>query len=117
MILQINESGETILLSKMSMPISEQEEKLHGDRDRVIKPLDNMASPANHVTHPKNVVKLQVSDDDDDDDDLIPYDSVPHSRDVPHYLREAISGIFTYVQRLLNISCSICLLYILTESW
>ena len=98
----------------MSMPISEQEEQLHDDGDHVIQPLENMASPADYVTEPKNV-KLQVSDDDDDDD-LIPYDCVPHSREVPYYLREAISGTFCLMYN--NTSCSICLLsYILNESW
>ena len=88
------------------MPISEQEEQLHNDRDHVIQPLDNMASPADHVTQPKNVVKLQViDDDDDDDDDLIPYVSVPYPHDVPHYLREAISGTFSIALWVVTLEC------------
>ena len=94
MILQINETDETMLLSTMSKPISEQEKQLHDDRDHVIQPLDSMASPADHVTQSKNVVKLQVSDDEDDD--LIPYDTVPHPCDAPYYLREAIQGTFLH---------------------
>ena len=78
----------------MAIPISEQEKKLHRNVDHVIQPADDVTLPADHVIQSKVPVKVHVSDDDDDDD-LIPFDIAPqHPRNLPRYLREAISGTF-----------------------
>lgn len=70
----------------------EQEKQLH--MDHVSQPVGDVAPLADHMIHPKVVdVKVHVSDDDDDDD-LVPFDTAPqYPHNVPHYLREAISGI------------------------
>ena len=74
----------------MSLPITEQEKQLHNNVDHVIQPVDNVV-PA--VGQPKVMNAIKIVDDDDDDDDLIPFDTTPQShRNVPHYLREVMSG-------------------------
>ena len=81
----------------MCMPITEQEKRLHGKMDRVIQPADDVTPAVDHVIQSKIPVNVHTSDDDDDDD-LVPFDTAPqHSRNLPRYLREAISGIFSYI--------------------
>ena len=78
----------------MSLPITEQEKQLHYNVDHVVQPVDNVV-PAAGQPKVMNAIKIVVDDDDDDDDDddLIPFDATPQSHhNVPHYLREVMSG-------------------------
>ena len=99
----MNENDETILLTAMSMSMSEQEKQLrsnpdsltHDDMtlstDHVTSPADNVTSPTDHVTQSHDLSS------DDDDEDLIAFSVTPNACNVPHYLREAMSGIVSYM--------------------
>lgn len=81
------------------MPITEQEKQLQNDAALAIQSVDHVIQPVDHVNQSKevDVVKVHVSDDDDNDDDLVPCANIPQRpRNIPHYLREAISGIYIY---------------------
>ena len=80
----------------MSKSVLEQEKQLHNNPDNLPRD-NNVTSSTDHVKFPADHETSSTVHDlsSDDDDDLIVFSNMPSARNVPHYLREAMSGTVT----------------------